>query len=125
MFVDYSEEIISLAHNKQSAIKQAAERANAVFVNELPDQFETLVGVGGEKLSGGQVCSDGIYAASVDNGSQRQRIAIARAIVREEQTRILLLDEVSNLIDIDILMMVVIANKCARQAVRGSRTGGH
>jgi hypothetical protein len=27
-----------------------------MFVNELPAQFETVVGVGGEKLSGGQVC---------------------------------------------------------------------
>jgi ABC-type multidrug transport system fused ATPase/permease subunit len=78
----------------QSAIKQAAERAHAMFVNELPEQFETAVGVGGEKLSGGQVCRPFCVLGLLIMRSQRQRIAIARAIVREEQTRILLLDEV-------------------------------
>jgi ABC-type multidrug transport system fused ATPase/permease subunit len=86
--------VVLSAHFVQSTIKQAAERAHAKFISELPNQFETRVGVGGEKLSGGQVSRPLPVLVLLIMRSQRQRIAIARAIVREEQTRILLLDEV-------------------------------
>jgi ABC-type multidrug transport system fused ATPase/permease subunit len=42
----------------QNAIAEAAKRAGAMFVEALPEKFETRVGQGGEKLSGGQVCWD-------------------------------------------------------------------
>lgn len=61
----------------------AAQQANAaVFIDEFPSRFETMVGEGGGQLSGGQ----------------RQRIAIARAFAREGTIKIMLLDEVCSYI---------------------------
>jgi subfamily B ATP-binding cassette protein MsbA len=74
----------------QDEIEAAARAANAheFIVNDLPDGYETQVGERGIKLSAGQ----------------RQRIAIARAILKNP--RILILDEATSSLDTESEQLV-------------------
>ncbi len=66
----------------QEEIVQAAEEANAKeFIEQLPQNYDTIAGDRGVRLSGGQV----------------QRLALARAILRKPQ--LLILDEATSSLD--------------------------
>lgn len=67
---------------------QALQQANCNFVNGLEHGINTIVGENGNRLSGGE----------------KQRISIARAILR--QSRIVLLDEATSSLDIENELLV-------------------
>lgn len=71
-------------HDKidMAAVTEAARQAYAYeFIQDLPQQFDTLVGENGVKISGGQ----------------KQRLAIARALMKDAP--ILILDEATSALD--------------------------
>ena len=68
---------------QREEIVEAARKAHAMeFIEKLPNGFETILGDQGIRLAGGQ----------------RQRLALARAFIRDPQ--ILILDEATNSLDL-------------------------
>ena len=85
MLHDTIYENIKMGKNYNSEqIEDAAKKAQIHdFIMSLPDKYETKIGEGGVKLSGGE----------------QQRISIARAILKD--TPIVILDEVTSYSDIE------------------------
>ncbi len=84
LFNDSVEANLQLANPKATSVqvRAAAEQAHAdQFIEKLPEQYKTLVGERGIKLSGGE----------------KQRVAIARAILK--QPDLIILDEATSALD--------------------------
>jgi len=85
----------------EASIKQAAERAHAMeFIEKLPDGLNTLIGENGVRLSAGQ----------------RQRLAIARALIKNAP--VLILDEATSALDTESEKVV----QLALETLRSGRT---
>jgi subfamily B ATP-binding cassette protein MsbA len=83
---------LGLENPKDSDILEASKIANAhEFVKELPQQYETNIGDGGNSLSGGQ----------------KQRLSIARAVLKNPP--IMVLDEATSALDTESEQLVQIA----------------
>ncbi len=65
----------------EEELKAAAERAQAGFVDQMPEGFESLLGSGGVNVSGGQ----------------KQRISIARGLLKKSS--VLILDDATSALD--------------------------
>ncbi|KAK9957996.1 hypothetical protein ABG768_012185 [Culter alburnus] len=84
-----------LAGCSMERVKEAASKANAhAFISKLENGYDTDVGERGNLLSGGE----------------KQRIAIARALIRQPQ--VLILDEVTSSLDTESEQMVQQALAC-------------
>lgn len=68
-------------HATIDELQQAAEKAQADFVTQMPDGYDSILGSGGVNLSGGQ----------------KQRISIARGILKKAS--ILILDDATSALD--------------------------
>ncbi|KAF7120515.1 hypothetical protein RHSIM_Rhsim13G0010800 [Rhododendron simsii] len=90
-----------LVYGKEEAdMDQIAEAANAhSFVQHLPDGYHTQVGEGGTQLAGGQ----------------KQRIAIAKAILRNP--KILLLDEATSALDAESALIILSLSDCPEKCM--------
>ena len=80
---------LGVEHASLEAVKRAAKIANAhEFIKELPQQYETNTGDGGNILSGGQ----------------KQRLTIARAVLKNPP--IMILDEATSALDTESEQLV-------------------
>ena len=85
----------------EKAIKEVAERAHAIeFIEKFPDGLHTLIGENGVRLSAGQ----------------RQRLAIARALIKNAP--VLILDEATSALDTESERVV----QLALETLRSGRT---
>lgn len=89
------------ASREQIIMAARAAHAESFIRNELPNQFDTVIGEDGNRLSGGQ----------------RQRVALARALVRDPD--ILILDEATSQIDAESEQLIfdTIRNECRNRTV--------
>lgn len=94
LFNDSVIENIKLGKQKatKEEVQKAAEIANAYeFIKDLPEQYESNIGDGGNKLSGGQ----------------KQRLSIARAVLKNPP--IMVLDEATSALDTESEQLVQVA----------------
>ncbi len=80
--------LFAAPNSTDEEVSQALKQANCNFVDELENGADTLVGENGNRLSGGE----------------KQRLSIARAILRK--SRIVLLDEATSSLDIENELLV-------------------
>jgi subfamily B ATP-binding cassette protein MsbA len=94
LFNDTVKNNISLGveNPNENEILEAAKIANAhEFIKDLPEQYETNIGDGGNSLSGGQ----------------KQRLSIARAVLKNPP--IMILDEATSALDTESEQLVQVA----------------